>query len=42
LTTESTPHEKIERYLLDSGVAGPYTDRLHRSYWNLLRLWADP
>jgi PKHD-type hydroxylase len=26
----------------DSGVAGPYTDRLHRSYWNLLRLWADP
>jgi len=23
LTTESTPHEKIERYLLDSGVAGP-------------------
>ena len=26
----------------ESGAAGPYTDRLHRSYWNLLRLWADP
>jgi PKHD-type hydroxylase len=31
----------VLRAVRQNGAAGPYTDRLHRSYWNLVRLWAE-